>query len=279
MYPIVEKRVLAPRIKSIKVKAPHVARNVKAGQFVVVRVDERGERIPLTVVDWNRKEGTILLVFQEIGVSTIKLGLLKEGDNILNISGPLGNPTEIKKYGTVICIGGGVGTACIYPVARELKKAGNNVISIVGARSSNLLILEEEIKSVSDEFYITTDDGSRGRKGFVTDQLKDILREGRKVDLVYAVGPTIMMKVVADVTRNYNVKTIVSLNPIMVDGTGMCGACRVIVGGQIKFACVDGPEFDAHEVDFDSLMLRLRMYIQEEKRALELLQTKVKGGE
>ncbi|MCD6369478.1 MAG: sulfide/dihydroorotate dehydrogenase-like FAD/NAD-binding protein [Thermoproteales archaeon] len=279
MYPIVEKRVLAPRIKSIKVKAPHVARNVKAGQFVVVRVDERGERIPLTVVDWNRKEGTILLVFQEIGVSTIKLGLLKEGDNILNISGPLGNPTEIKKYGTVICIGGGVGTACIYPVARELKKAGNNVISIVGARSSNLLILEEEIKSVSDEFYITTDDGSRGRKGFVTDQLKDILREGRKVDLVYAVGPAIMMKVVADVTRNYNIKTIVSLNPIMVDGTGMCGACRVIVGGQMKFACVDGPEFDAHEVDFDSLMSRLRTYIQEEKRALELLQTKVKGGE
>jgi len=272
LYRVVEKKELAPRIKLMKILAPHIARKVKAGQFVIVRVHEKGERIPLTVVDWNRDEGTITLVFQEVGASTIKLGALDVGDHIANISGPLGNPTEIKRYGTVVCVGGGVGTACIYPVAREMKKAGNYVISIIGARTSKLLILRDEISSVSDEFHVTTDDGSEGRKGFVTDQLRDILLSARKVDLVYVVGPAIMMKVAAEVTKPFKVKTIVSLNPIMVDGTGMCGACRVIVGGQMRFACVHGPEFNAHEVDFDSLMSRLRMYIEEEKIALEKAQ-------
>jgi len=270
MFKIVKKRTLAPIIKEIEVEVPEIARKAKPGQFVIVRVDERGERIPLTIVDYDRCRGIITLVFQEVGTSTKKLGRLNEGDYIADIVGPLGNPTELKRYGTVVCIGGGVGISAIYPVARALKEYGNYVISIIGARTSELLILEDEVRSVSNELYITTDDGSKGRKGFTTDVLKDLIAEGRHIDLVYAVGPTIMMKVVADVTRPYKIKTIVSLNPIMVDGSGMCGACRVRIGGQVKFACIDGPEFDAHLVDFDELLARLRMYKEEEKLSLEL---------
>jgi len=279
MFKIVRKREWAPIIKEIEVEAPEIARKAKPGQFVIVRVDEKGERIPLTIVDYDESKRTVTLIFQEVGTSTKKLGRLNEGDYIADVVGPLGNPTEIRKYGTVVCIGGGVGIGAIYPVARALKECGNYVISIIGARTSSLLILEDKVKSVSDELYITTDDGSKGRKGFTTDVLKELISKGRRIDLVYAVGPTIMMKVVADITRPYGIKTTVSLNPIMVDGSGMCGACRVRIGGEIKFACVDGPEFDAHLVDFNELLARLRMYREEEKLSLEIYERRVKPSE
>ncbi|MEM0050563.1 MAG: sulfide/dihydroorotate dehydrogenase-like FAD/NAD-binding protein [Candidatus Bathyarchaeia archaeon] len=275
MYKIVEKRELAPGIKLIKVLAPEIAKKAKAGQFVILRVDETGERIPLTLADWDRKEGTITLVFLEVGVSTKKLGRLNKGDVILNLLGPLGNPTEVKDYGSVCVVGGGVGIAAAYPIARALKEAGNKIVSIIGARSANLLIFEDEMKEYSDEIYISTDDGTKGYKGFVSDLLKDLLVKGYKFDMVYAVGPALMMRAVADVTRPYKIKTIVSLNPIMVDGMGMCGACRVIVGGKTRFTCVDGPEFDAHEVDFTELIRRQRAFIEEEKKALEIFE---RGG-
>ncbi len=269
MYKIVRKKELAPGVKLIEVEAPEIAEKARAGQFVILRVDEKGERFPLTIVDASKEKGTITMVFLEVGVSTRKLGMLKAGDHILNLAGPLGNPTEVKKYGTVVCVGGGVGVAAAYPVAKAFKQAGNYVISIIGARNKDLLIFEEEMRSVSDELYVTTDDGSKGRKGFTTDVLKELLEQGRKIDLVYAVGPTIMMKVVSDVTRPYGVKTLVSLNPLMLDGTGMCGGCRVRVGGKIRYTCVEGPEFDGHQVDFVELIQRLNMYKDYEKRALE----------
>ena len=277
MFRVVEKEELAPAIKRMVVEAPEIARKAMPGQFVIVRVDERGERIPLTIVDYDRQGGTITLVFQEVGVSTKKLGRLSVGDCIADVAGPLGNPTELKRYGTVVCVGGGVGVAAMYPVARGFKEHGNYVISIIGARTKDLLILEEEVRSVSDELHITTDDGSKGFKGFTTDVLAQLLKSGRHVDLVYAVGPAIMMKVVADVTKPYGIKTVVSLNPIMVDGSGMCGACRVRVGGEVKFACVDGPEFDAHLVDFNELLARLRMYREEERLSLERYE-RLEGG-
>jgi len=269
MYKIVRKKELAPGVKLIEVEAPEIAEKARAGQFVILRVDEKGERFPLTIVDASKEKGTITMVFLEVGVSTRKLGMLKAGDHILNLAGPLGNPTEVRKYGTVVCVGGGVGVAAAYPVAKAFKQAGNYVISIIGARNKDLLIFEEEMRSVSDELYVTTDDGSKGRKGFTTDVLKELLEQGRKIDLVYAVGPTIMMKVVSDVTRPYGVKTLVSLNPLMLDGTGMCGGCRVRVGGKIRYTCVEGPEFDGHQVDFVELIQRLNMYKDYEKRALE----------
>ncbi len=268
-FEILEKRTLAPKIKEIVLYAPEIARKVRAGQFIIVRVEEKGERIPLTVADWNRNKGTLTIVFQEIGVSTYKLGKLDIGDRLTDIAGPLGNPSKIENYGRVICIGGGVGIAAIYPIARELKKMNNYVISIIGARSRELLIYEDEMRKVSDELKITTDDGSKGRKGFVSDELRDMLAKGVKVDRVIAVGPAIMMKVCADVTRPYGIKTIASLNPIMVCGMGMCAACRVEVGGKTRFVCFEGPEFDAHEVNFTELMKRLNAYREEEKIALE----------
>ena len=276
MFKIVKKIALAPQIKRIEVEAPEIAKKAKPGQFVILRVDEKGERFPLTIVDTDTENGTITLVFLEVGTSTKKLGLLNEGDYILDVVGPLGNPTEIKKYGVVCCIGGGVGVAALYPVVRAFKKVNNYVISIIGARTSSLLILEDEIRKYSDEIYITTDDGSKGYKGFTTDVLKKLLQEGKHIDLVYAVGPAIMMKVVADITRPYKIKTIVSLNPIMVDGTGMCGACRVRIGNEVKFACVDGPEFDAHLVDWNELLARLKMYREEEQLSLKLFEERMK---
>lgn len=270
MYKITEKMELAPGIKLIRVFAPEIAKKAKAGQFVILRVDATGERIPLTLADWDPKEGLVTLVFLEVGVSTKKLGKLNNGDVILNLLGPLGNPTEVKNYGTVCVVGGGVGIAAAYPIARALKEAGNRVVSIIGSRSANLLIFEEDMKKYSDEIYISTDDGTRGYKGFVSDVLKDLLLKGYKFDMVYAVGPALMMRAVAEVTRPYKIKTIVSLNPIMVDGMGMCGACRVIVGGKTRFTCVDGPEFDAHEIDFAELIRRQRAFIEEEKMALEI---------
>ena len=266
---IVEKKELAPRIKEIKVYNPRIAAKARAGQFVIVKVGEEGERIPLTIADWDQEKGLITIVFQEVGVSTYKLGRLGVGDVITDVVGPLGNPSEIEKFGTVVCVGGGVGIAAIYPMAKELKKAGNRVISIIGARNKDLLIYEEEMRRVSDELRITTDDGSKGRKGFVSDELRDLLNSGLKVDRVIAVGPAIMMKTCADVTRPFNVKTIVSLNSLMLCGMGMCGACRVEVGGKTRFVCVDGPDFDAHQVNFDVLIKRLNAYKAEEQLALK----------
>ena len=230
-----------------------------------------GERFPLTLVDWNTKKGTVTLIFLEVGVSTEKLGQLKEQDEIKDIVGPLGNHSEIKKYDNMVCvIGGGVGTASAFPIARAFTKAGNKVISIIGAKTANLLILEDEISKVSHELVITTDDGTKGTKGFVSEALKSLIDKGYKFDVVYAIGPTVMMRAVAETTRPLGIKTIVSLNPIMVDGMGMCGACRVTINGVTKFACVEGPEFDAHKVDFKELIERQRGYMTEEKLALQL---------
>lgn len=277
MYPIVKKRLLAQNIKLLEVHAPEVARKAQAGQFVILRIDEPGERIPLTIADYDRQRGTITTIFQEVGYTTQQLGRLEEGDFLADFVGPLGRPTEIENYGRVVCVGGGVGVAPIYPIARALKAAGNEVISIIGARSRELLILEEEMRAVSDELLVATDDGSYGHKGFVTDLLAQVLQE-KQVDRVWGIGPAVMMKAVCEVTRRFGVTTIVSLNPIMVDGTGMCGACRVSVGGETKFACVDGPEFDGHQVDWELALRRLSQYKEEEARALSFHQHERRGG-
>jgi len=275
MYKILEKKIMSDNVKLMKIEAPLVAKKAKAGQFIILRIDEQGERIPLTIADYDRKKGTITVIFMEVGKTTKQLGKLKVGDSILNFAGPLGVASEIEKFGTVVCIGGGVGIAPLYPIVRELKKAGNHVISILGARNEKLLMLEKEIDEFSDEFYICTDDGSKGTKGFVSNVLQNLIDEGKKINIVWAIGPVIMMKVVANLTKNYNIKTIVSLNPIMVDGTGMCGGCRVIIDGNIKFACVDGPEFDGHKVDFDNLMLRNRRFLKEEEHSCKVAGVKI----
>ncbi len=268
-FEIVYKRVISPGINMFKVKAPLIAENAEPGQFVVLRLHEKGERIPLTVADKDPAEGTITIVAQEVGKSTKELGTYEVGDRILDLLGPLGNPTHIDRYGTVVIVCGGVGVAEILPVVKAMKEAGNTVITIIGFRSKDLMFFYEELQGFSDELIVTTNDGSYGKKGFTTDALKELLDSGRKVDLIYAVGPTIMMKAVAELTRGYGIKTLVSLAPIMLDGTGMCGACRVTVGGEVKFACVDGPEFDAHQVDFDELMRRLTYYKEQERISLE----------
>jgi ferredoxin--NADP+ reductase len=270
MYEILEKQVLSEIVKLMKIKAPLVAKKAVAGQFIILRINEKGERIPLTIADYDRKEGTVTVIFMEVGKTTRQLGTLNVGDFLLNFAGPLGQPSEIEKYGTVVCIGGGVGIAPLYPIIRELKKADNYVISILGARNEKLLMLEKEIEEFSDELHICTDDGSKGKKGFVSDVLQKLIDDGNKINIVWAIGPVIMMKVVANLTKKYDLKTIVSLNPIMVDGTGMCGGCRVSVGDETKFACVDGPEFDGHLVDYDNLMLRNRRFICEEEEACKL---------
>jgi glutamate synthase (NADPH/NADH) small chain len=265
---IVFKELIAPSITLFKVYTPVVAGAVKAGQFVVVRTDDYAERVPLTVVDKDKEVETITLIVQVVGTATRKMDSLEIGDTFLDVVGPLGVPTDIAKVGTVVCIGGGVGVAPVYPITRAFKEAGNRIISIIGARSKEMLILEEEMRAASDEFYIATDDGSEGHHGFVTDVLKKLLADGRTIDEVVAIGPGIMMKAVADITREPGIKTIVSLNSLMVDGTGMCGGCRITVGGKTKFVCVDGPEFDGHQVDFDELMQRSEMYAREEHRAM-----------
>jgi NAD(P)H-flavin reductase len=269
MYKIVAKEKLSPSIDFMKVEAPAVARKAQAGQFVVIRVDEVGERIPLTLADWDEKEGTVTLVAMQVGTSTYKLSSLNTGNSILNLVGPLGLPSEIEKFGNVVCIGGGVGIAPVYPITRSLKKAGNKITSIIGARNKELLFWEDRMRSVSDELIVTTDDGSYARKGLVTEPLKEMLEKG-KVDRVIAIGPAIMMKFCALTTKQYNVPTYVSLNSIMVDGTGMCGCCRVSIGNETKFACVDGPDFDGHEVDWDLLSKRQQSYCNQEKQSLEL---------
>jgi len=275
MYKVIKRVELAPNIKLIEVNAPEVARKAKPGQFVIVRIDEKGERFPLTLAEWESKKGTITIIFLEVGVSTRKLGALRIGDEILDVVGPLGNPSDIKHYGLVAVVCGGVGTAAAYPIAKALKEAGNQVVSIIGARTKELLILEDEMRNLSDELYISTDDGSRGHKGFVSDVLRMLIEKGYRFDIVYAIGPPLMMKATAGVTKSHSIKTIVSLNSIMVDGMGMCGACRVSVGGETKFACLDGPEFDGHLVNFDELIQRLRVYLSEEKLAAELYEKSV----
>jgi ferredoxin/flavodoxin---NADP+ reductase len=269
LHKIITKTELASNTTLYVVAAPDVARKARAGQFVVIRIDEKGERIPLTIADFDREKGTISLVALSVGKTTNLLAALKDGDQILDLAGPLGNPAEIIENGTVVCIGGGLGIAPIYPIARELKAKGNKVISIIAARNASLLFWEDRMRSVSDELFIVTDDGTAGRKGFAVHPLMELINAGVRLDRVIIIGSAIMMKVTAEATRPHNVKTIVSLNPIMVDGTGMCGSCRVTVGGRVKFACVDGPEFDGHQVDFDELMARLRMYTEQEKVALE----------
>lgn len=268
MFKIVKKTVLNPQVKYMEVYAPHIARKAEPGQFIILRVDERGERIPLTIADYDREKGTVTIIFQEVGATTRLLGVLEEGDTILDFTGPLGLPThydeDIRKAAV---IGGGLGTAIAYPQAKKLHGMGAHVDAIIGFREKNLIILEEEMRKVSSRLFVTTDDGSNGRKGFVTDVLKDLLEQGNKYDVVVAIGSLVMMKNVSELTREYDIKTIVSMNPVMIDGTGMCGGCRVTVGGETKFACVDGPDFDGHLVDFDEAIRRQQMYREEEMQS------------
>lgn len=265
MWEIISREILAKDTVLLQIDTPDIAKNTEPGQFVVVMVNEQGERIPLTIADFNRKKGTITIVFKILGRTTCDLSELNEGDRLFNITGPLGKPSQIKKSGNVVMIGGGIGIALIYPIAKAMKEAGNNVVSIIGAQSKGLLFWEEKMKSASGELIVMTDDGSSGRKGFVTDVLRDLLEKDKNIGLVFAVGPVVMMRAVAEVTKPRQIKTIVSLNSIMVDGTGMCGSCRVEVAGKTKFACVDGPDFDAHEVNFEILMKRQEMYLEQER--------------
>ncbi len=268
MFNIVHAEFIAPGIKRFIIEAPRIARKQQPGQFVIVRVHEEGERIPLTIEGSDAYEGSIRIVVQSLGKTTHLLNSLKTGDRILDVVGPLGKPSEIAKFGTVVVMGGGVGTAMAYPTAAALKRAGNRIISIVGARNKDLVIFEREMREVSDVLMITTDDGTYADKGFVTDKLRQLIQNGVRIDLVMAVGPIPMMKAVADMTRGERIRTLVSLNPIMIDGTGMCGGCRVLVGGKSEFACVDGPEFDAHRVNFDILVRRNSTYRKEEQQAM-----------
>jgi len=272
LYKIVTKRELVPHINLFEFSAKEIASKTKPGQFVILRIDEHGERIPLTIADADVEKGTITVVCHEVGKTTKRLGKLKEGDHVLNLVGPLGNPAEIEKFGTVLCIGGGVMAAPLHFQAKAFRKMGNKVIGVLGARTESQLIFEKEMRETCDEFYVATDDGTKGHKGL--DFIENLLKEG-KIDRVVAVGPIVMMKTVSELTRPYDVPTIVNLIPIMVDGMGMCGACRVTVGGKTMFTCVDGPDFDGHQVDFEELMARLKMYSPEEKLAFVFYE---KGG-
>jgi len=268
-YIILNKEELAPGIKLFDIDAPQIAKKFQPGQFIILRISQKGERIPLTIVDAEEKRGSIRIIFQEVGKTTTELGAMERGQSIMDVLGPLGKPSEIRKYGNIIGIGGGVGAAPLLPILRALKKMGNRIITILGARSEKYIILQKELRATSDELIITTDDGTLGEKGFVTFPLKRLLENGKKPDLVWAIGPLIMMKNVCVITKSFEVKTIVSLNPIMLDGTGMCGCCRVTIGGHTKFCCVDGPEFDGHLVDFDEIILRNNRFLEQEKISLE----------
>jgi len=268
MYKIVDKSYFSPNVVRIEVEAPLIAKARKAGHFVIVRIDENGERMPLTIAGADTERDTITLVVQQIGVSSMKLCAMNIGDELADVVGPLGRATHIERFGTVVCACGGVGTAPMLPIAEALRKAGNRVVTVLAARTKELIILEDEMRRVSDEVVIMTDDGSYGRKGLVTNGIEEVINR-EKVDFCVTIGPAIMMKFVSLLTKKYGVPTVASLNTIMVDGTGMCGACRVTVGGQTKFVCVDGPEFDAHQVDFDEMMMRLGAYRAEEQAAKE----------
>ncbi len=267
MNRIIEKKQLSPEVFLFQIEAPLIAEERQPGQFVIVQASDDGERIPLTIVDSDAATGTITLIFQTVGKSTHLLAELNKGDNIPHLLGPLGAPTHITKTGTVVCVGGGIGVAPLYPIVKAMKKADNMVITIIGARTKELLILENEMETISDEFIVCTDDGSYGRKCLVTEPLKEICQRDPKPGLVIAIGPPVMMKFCAETTRPFNIKTMVSLNTIMIDGTGMCGGCRVTVGGQTRFVCVDGPEFDGHQVDFDIMIKRLGSYHKHEEKA------------
>ncbi|MCU0722842.1 MAG: sulfide/dihydroorotate dehydrogenase-like FAD/NAD-binding protein [Planctomycetes bacterium] len=270
MFEILKKESTCPSVKEMLVAAPRIAKKAKPGQFVMVYARDGGERIPLTIADFDRAAGTITLVFQEVGKSTLEFGAMEPGDRFQNVIGPLGKPSEVEGFKRVVCVGGGIGIAPVYPIARGFKEHGARVISVIGARSKNLLVFEERMRAVSDEIVVCTDDGSYARKALVTEPLVEILkRDGKAVERVVAIGPAIMMKFAAAATKPFGVPTIVSLNAIMVDATGMCGACRVQVGGKTMFSCVDGPDFDGHQVDFDLLMTRQRMYLEEERAAVE----------
>jgi len=277
VYKILERQDLAPLVHLFKIDAPEVAIKALPGQFVIVRIDEKGERIPLTFADWDAKAGTVTIIFMEAGATTCRLARLNTGDSIENFVGPLGIPTHIEKYGTVVCVGGGIGVAPITPIAHGLKQAGNKVISIMGARNKSLLFWEDKLRASSDELIVCTDDGTYGRKGLVTEPLKELLSSGQKIDRVIAIGPIPMMKFCALTTQPFGVKTIVSLNPLMVDGTGMCGCCRVSVDNNTKFACVDGPDFDGHKVDWNLMAVRSKGYATEEKQSLEQWQCQCKS--
>jgi len=269
LYKILLKQDLVPNIHLFKVEAPAVAKKVQPGEFVVIRIDEKGERIPLTVADWDREEGSITIVFMEVGTTTRRLALLEAGDFITNLVGPLGLPAHIARFGTVVCVGGCYGIAAMMPIARAMKEAGNKVISVIEARSKYLLFWEDELKRVSDQLIVTTGDGSYAPQGWIPDQLKQIFEGGEKADLIFAIGCTYMMKLASETSKPFGIKTIVHLNSIMVDGTGMCGCCRVSVGGETKFACVDGPEFDGHQVDWDVLLSRQSGYQDLEIQSLQ----------
>lgn len=270
MFQILLKEDLVPNIHLLKVKAPAIARKVQPGQFVVLRTDERGERIPMTIADWDKEEGSITIVFMVVGTTTSKLAALKTGDSIANLAGPLGLPTHIEKLGTVACAGGCYGIASIMPIARAMKQAGNKVITLIEARSRNLLFWEDKLRNVSDRLIITTGDSSYGAKGWNPQKIEELAAGGEKLDLVAAIGCTYMMKVCSEVTRPFGIKTMVHLNALMVDGTGMCGCCRVLVGNTTKFACVDGPEFDGHDVDWELLLARQGQYLNEEIQSLRV---------
>ncbi|HOS45205.1 MAG TPA: sulfide/dihydroorotate dehydrogenase-like FAD/NAD-binding protein [Paludibacter sp.] len=277
MNKIISKEYFSDKVVRLEVEAPLIAKARKAGHFVIVRVGEKGERIPLTIADADVERGTITLVVQMTGVSSTKLGKLEVGDSITDLVGPLGKATHIENFGTVVCACGGVGTAPMLPIVRALKKAGNKVITVLAARTKELIILEEQMRSLSDELIVMTDDGSYGNKGLVTNGVETVLNR-EKVDLCVTIGPAIMMKFVSLLTKKYNIPTVASLNTIMVDGTGMCGACRVTVGGKVKFVCVDGPEFDAHQVDFDEMLMRLGGYKDFEREEMEKLSKLDKEG-
>lgn len=268
MYEILEKKILCPQIKEIVLDTPAIAQKAQAGQFIVIRIDEKGERIPLTVADYDREKGTMTVIFQEAGRTTQQLGALNKGDFLMDVVGPMGISSSMEKVGTVVCVGGGVGSAALYILLKAFKKAGNKTVAIIGAKNKEFLFWEEKIKSVSSQMFVTTDDGSYGRKGFVTEELESFIKN-EKCDLIFAVGPMVMMNAVCRVSEPHKIKTIVSLNSIMVDATGMCGACRVEVGGETKFACVDGPDFDGHKVNFQLLLQRQKMYLTEEKTILK----------
>ncbi len=280
MYKIIRKKELNPTVTLMEVEAPFVARKAEPGQFIILRVDEEGERIPLTIADYDRKKGTITIIFQIVGGTTERLNRLGEGDCIQDFVGPLGTASHVEGLKKVAVIGGGVGCAIAYPVAKKLHELGATVHSIVGFRNRDLVILEEEFKSVSDVYKMMTDDGSYGDKGLVTDALKALIESGERYDEVIAIGPVVMMKFVSLLTKQYGIKTVVSMNPIMIDGTGMCGGCRLTVGGETKFACVDGPDFDGHEVDFDEMMKRATVYkefeLHEREKACNLFSKEVK---
>lgn len=270
MYEIVEKKKLAESVFWMKISAPEIAKKRKAGQFVVLRVNDNGERIPLTIADADPENGTLTIVFQVVGLTTTKLAAMEQGQSLATVAGPLGMPTHLENVGTVACIGGGIGVAPVHPIAQAMKNAGNKVVGIIGARNKDLLIMEDMMKEACTELHVATDDGSYGFHGFVSDVLKKLVNEdGYKIDLAVAIGPVPMMRAMCRLTKELGIKTVVSLNPIMVDATGMCGACRVTVGGETKFVCVDGPEFDGHLVDFDEMVQRQRMYVDMEKQSME----------